>query len=762
VGTGYDILKGQLYPVEGETPTISYTLPKLLDVGTYTPSVNDMAVKITSKSGVDLTSNYNLTIHPGTLTITARPLHLAVAPIPLTYNGLYQSSLAYSFVDGTSLASTDQTLSISSESRYWFVGTYPNTLSAKVIGVSNPSQDYTKNYAITWSNNGENTLTISPYTIHYGVRGILCDSLSKYYDGQPLSVPSGLDLGGSLDGVSYLYIEEGYALQSGDSVDFSSVQITFAPDASDQVSDATLAKQLTEKGAYSFSLSKPTFIHTDSQGAKTDVTSCYDVSFTGSMICHILPRPIDLLSSSASKVYDGTTLTSSAFTTRLTPVSLANPTSIYQSKWPTGDPFIGQQHLVVTGDPTLPSESSDVGDYANRFNNGGASFQVFNEANEERTYDYVLTLRNEGTLQITPREITVATPSGEKVYDGTPLVLTNATITSGSLAMGESIAFASTQTSYLAGTYQNTLAATILNASNNDVTKNYKITWVYGSLTIHQRPITITTPSANFTFSGAFQNAGAASVTSGSLADGDYLSGAITSVKYVGTVENRFVEGSAIISRTEASMSVDVSASYLITYVYGSLVMAPLPISVSLYNYESVYDGEATVLPSDCLYLSNGTSLPTGYKLVLSLTISTPEAGVYKYADATTNPSVKVLDSEGMEVPMENFVETYVESGSALTVKKRPLVIMTLSGSKIYDGKPFPASILKPIPVFGTLVGGQSLTIGLGGMENVTEIGSYTNTIGAITILNKENTNVADSSYDIQKIEGTLTIKGEA
>lgn len=759
---GYDILEGTLYPSEGETPKVSFATPSLHEVGTYTPTVNDLEVKITSKSGLDLTQNYALDIQPGTLTITARPLHLKSLAASMIYAGVPQSSLTYEIVDGTSLASSDQTLLVTAETAPWFVGLYANPLHAEVVGVTDPKQSFTKNYDIQWMNQDEKNLTIHPYSLHIQVQEVLRQTLSKYYDGLPLSVPSDLNLATSVAGLPYLSFESGYALQSNDRIDYSSVQISFAPDSSDQVADVNLRNQLTEKGAYSFSLSKPKFIHRDKEGIELDVTSCYEVTYTGSMICQIMPRWIDLVSSNASKEYDGTSLTSTDFSTRLTSISSANPPSIYTSKWPSGTPFVGQHRIVSTGQTTLPSTGVDVGTYVNSFN-PAASFQVLNEANEDRSYDYHFNFCPEGVLTITPRKIAIATPSGQKTYDGNPLVLTNATITSGSLALGQSISFAPAQSAFVAGTYDNLLTAHIVDLQGKETTSNYDITWTYGKLTINQRPIEITTPSVNFTFSGSFQTGGTPSITSGSLAGDDSITGKTAGIKFVGQTENSFVKDTPIITHKDGTLeALDVSSSYLITYVYGSLTMNPLPINLSLYNYESVYDGETTVVPSDCLYLNGGNPLPKGYQLILELAISTPEAGVYRYQDSTSNPKVKILDENKTEVPMENFIVTYLETGNALTLKKRPLVIMTLSGSKVFDGKPFPSSILKPIPIFGTLVAGQTLDIGLGGMESVVEVGKYTNAIGEVRILNKEGTNVADSSYDIQKIEGTLTIKAEA
>lgn len=91
----------------------------------------------------------------------------------------------------------------------------------------------------------------------------------------------------------------------------------------------------------------------------------------------------------------------------------------------------------------------------------------------------------EGTVVISKREIAITAASAEKRYDGNDLTAPTAEITSGTLAEGqtlESVTVAGSQKT--TGTSANVASNAVIKAGDADVTANYAITYVDGTLTV--------------------------------------------------------------------------------------------------------------------------------------------------------------------------------------------------------------------------------------------------------------------------------------
>lgn len=93
-----------------------------------------------------------------------------------------------------------------------------------------------------------------------------------------------------------------------------------------------------------------------------------------------------------------------------------------------------------------------------------------------------------GTLTVTPRPITVRSGSAEKLYDGTPLTYKMFEVVEGSLARGEYFSFqkfTGSQTKVGSSGNWFTLG---MKDNQRDTTRNYRITYEYGTLTVHENP----------------------------------------------------------------------------------------------------------------------------------------------------------------------------------------------------------------------------------------------------------------------------------
>ena len=157
-----------------------------------------------------------------------------------------------------------------------------------------------------------------------------------------------------------------------------------------------------------------------------DVTENYAVT-SGFGSLTVLPRSLTLLSSSATKVYDGTPLVNETVT--LVEGTVAD----------------GQNaDIRTTGTIT------DVGSAENTY-----VICITDATGNDVTANYSIEFAC-GTLTVTPREITIRTEDAAKIYDGTPLVNETVTITTGSVAEGQTAELYTTGTITNVGSAENT------------------------------------------------------------------------------------------------------------------------------------------------------------------------------------------------------------------------------------------------------------------------------------------------------------------
>ena len=129
----------------------------------------------------------------------------------------------------------------------------------------------------------------------------------------------------------------------------------------------------------------------------------------------------------------------------------------------------------------IVERKSDVGIHVTR-----SKPQIFDANGNDVTSNYVgKVLMVYENYSITKRSITITTGSDSKVYDGTPLVNETYEITSGSLVLGHVLSFDFISSQTKPGTCSNRIENLLIEDLNNrDVTKNYSIKIVTGTLTV--------------------------------------------------------------------------------------------------------------------------------------------------------------------------------------------------------------------------------------------------------------------------------------
>ena len=282
----------------------------------------------------------------------------------------------------------------------------------------------------------------------------------------------------------------------------------------------------------------------------------YDVTARpGTLTVTENPAEILLTAGSASKTYDGTEL---------------NENRITAEGLPTG----------FTVQVELSGGQTDVGTGVNTIE----KWWILNAAGEDRTACFTGVKTAEGTLEVTPRTLTVTTQDAGKEYDGQPL--TAGTVTVEGLAEGESVTAVATGSLTDVGMAENTFEITWDGAAE----ANYLVNASCGTLTVvpSTREIVLTTGSATATYTGRPLRKG--QILASGLPEGYRVKGTVTgSQTQAGASPNTMAENYMILDpdgedRTEYFSNIRVE--------YGVLTVKPRRLTITTGSAEKVYDGE--------------------------------------------------------------------------------------------------------------------------------------------------------------------------
>ena len=457
-----------------------------------------------------------------------------------------------------------------------------------------------------------------------------------------------------------------------------------------------------------------------------DVSENYEISVVPGKLT-VRPRPIVLTADSDEKEHDGTALTKDSF-------------SVTSGSLVSGH----------TASADVVGSQTEVGSSPNRIDS--ASVKIVDGAGTDCTLNYALTLRD-GTLTVkegTPppvekTEITVTMKDAEKEYDGKPLDTSGFEITKGALKEGDKLALSSYSGSITGVGTGKISASFIVTNGEKDVSENYVITVVPGTLTVRHRAIVLTADSAEKDFDGAALTKDSFTVTSGSLVSGHKLTATISgSQTEIGSSPNKIDPASVKVM----DGSRDVTAQYSIRLADGTLTVrgpsATTAITITMKSAEKVYDGKA--LTSKDYEISSG-KLADGDKLVIGEVTGEPtDAGE---SSVTAVFTVKRGDSDATV-----FYTLKVVPGK-LTVKPRDITLTADSASKIYDGRALKRDSFKLTS--GELVKGHKLTASVSGSQ--TEIGSSANVVDKSTIkISDGSGNDVAKNYNVTIAAGTLTV----
>ena len=198
-------------------------------------------------------------------------------------------------------------------------------------------------------------------------------------------------------------------------------------------------------------------------GTETAVGNYLVTTANGTL--EVTKKALTITADSDTKEYDGIALTKNSYT---------------NTELATDDVITS---VTVTGSQTDRGSSANVPSAAVIKNDNGNGDDV--------TACYNITYVN-GTLSVTGRAIIITADSGEKVYDGTALTKDSYTYDDTKLYSGdaiESVTITGSQTA--AGTSNNVPSAAVIKNGETNVTANYDVTYVNGTLTVTQKAITV-------------------------------------------------------------------------------------------------------------------------------------------------------------------------------------------------------------------------------------------------------------------------------
>ena len=507
------ITYGDALPELTYTPVVpeGYTLvAPTASLGDYNAETGTRAIILSNAwvadgSGTALdAAQLELTVNNGTLTVAKRDITISAKPVSSEYTGSAVNATENEITSG-SLATGDSIKSVEYTGGPVNVGTGTSTPSAAVIVDAN-GNDVTANYNITYSGA---EVTVSKYS---GEVVITAKDATKPYDGSALTASNDVTVSGLLgsdtvdatvsgeatvpgkDGTAKIgdyviknaagekvndnyaniklvdgklsvtkrdiTVTTGSASKAYDKTALTTkaddYSITSGSLVSGQKLTLTLSGTQTEPGSSKNTVKEGSLKISDEQGR--DYTAYYNVTIKeGTLeVTGVKVIEISIKATSAKKVYDGTELT-------------ANSYDVISGELESGDTLVVEYSGSITNAGTTANKIVKV---------------TAKDANgKDVTAKYKISTQD-GTLEITKAPLTVTAKSAEKVYDGKALTANTCEV-KGSLAKGHKISATVTGSQTQIGSSKNKASnVKIVDANGNDVTSNYEITYVEGTLTV--------------------------------------------------------------------------------------------------------------------------------------------------------------------------------------------------------------------------------------------------------------------------------------
>lgn len=289
-----------------------------------------------------------------------------------------------------------------------------------------------------------------------------------------------------------------------------------------------------------------------------------------------------------------------------------------------------------------------------------------------------------------------------------------------------------------------------------DITNSITFTYEPGSLTIGKRPVTVTTASAQFTYTGLPQSKPEFSVqpsqTNSGLVAGHALSMDLSSFPSITNPEESGKPNTATVSGIKTGANQDVSGNYLVTVIPGTLEMVGLrAITLKSVGASKLYDAAPLTKPAGegGYEISSGSLLGTDTLVVVM-------AGSQTNAGSSNNKFASVaIMRAGVNVTSQ-YTITKLEEGM-LVVNKRKLTLKAGDASFDYDGNPHSHDQYDVTSAGDGLAPGEKVKSAKV-TGTITDPGSKDNVVSDARISGKNDADTT-ANYAISYLAGKLTMK---
>ncbi len=695
----------------GHTASINITGAQT-DVGT---STNYMVVTILDESNVDVTDYYTIECQLGTLSVVCNSIHIASEDRSKVYDGTPLVGGGYSLVSGK--VPEGSKLDVQFLGTITNVGVTENSFSVKITDAN--GADKTAAYSIE-TTFGKLEINARPIKLQSA-------SASKEYDGTALTIANCSLVEGALvtgdkivahygDGridvgqgestfivslvnsaetdvsanyhISYLYgaltvtprpisIKTASAEREYDGTPLITTENAYELVSGSIVHNQTLSVAVHgSQDVVGESENEATATVTDS--AQNDVSHNYVVTYEFGKL-NVTPRKLEVLTDSKESVYDGTMSEAKGYTL-------------------TAGTLVEGQELSLN----FTCQAIDAGTY----NNTATAIVLWGEENISRNYEITVT---EGTIAILKREVTITTGDAEKIYDATPLncMTVDYEVENGAIE-NHQITVTANGSQTDAGEGDNTATIKVVDGKGQDVTKNYSVVGVWGTLTVLPRRLEAWSGDAEKTYDSTPLTE---DTTGYDVPDGEIEGHRVHVVAYgmqidAGMSNNNFV------THVVKTNGVDVSSNYEIIKTTGTLTVTHRKLTIQSGASLQVYDGNP---------LSNDQVDVYGEQLA-SQTVTATLSGSYLTDVGTIDneiANVEVKDNlTGVDVT-KNY--SFKLSPGTLKVTERLVEVQSFSVEKPYDGTPLVADIRYTISglSMGQALSGQSVKITASSQTNV-------------------------------------------
>lgn len=669
-------------------PTITSVVPK------SEPIINKFTVKITNAEGEDYSDCYDVTYDYGELSMKKCEITVTTGSADLSYNGADQTFDAHAIIpdiaDGQHSRVTEGTLTTLKNVEYLADGKYKQYENIFSIAIFVGDIETTSNYDIKYV---YGSLTIIPKDIV-----VKTAAQNFIYNGQFQSDTS-YKLGSQ--------IIEGH---------FSRVM---------QSSFVTRLNRVERLQDGSFK-KYPNKFEIEIFSDNGDETGNYNLVYEYGDLT-MLPRPITISTNNNKWEYDGEKHSD-------------NGSDLTKGNLVDGHFIKARESSLTFISSVIRLNEGMIGSLFNKFYVDILSADETLTDNYDISYDY-------GTLTILPRKITVKTNTMVSTYDGEAHFDKGFVLTEGSFVKGQttSIVYFERMTNVLRtsegiiSNIPNILFFDIVAFYNQDnyeiVTNNYDVTYLYGTLRILPRNLTITTATKSWMYDGNAHSYSIFDITLGELVKNHKLNikNAIKFITNVGSKENEIVL--EILKGQE-----DLTSNYELTYNYGTLSIYPRPITVRLSNQSKQYDGTP---------LTSSAYIVTVNSIIEWQWVELKASGTQTEIGSSDNSITEFKIFFGQDVTY-NYDITTVKG--LLTVELRNLYLYGGSASKIYDGEELKSSEFSS----HNLLTRHILVAETNGSQ--TEVGIGVNTIIRESVRITFNGKDVSSYYKIHIYEGKLHV----